>query len=164
MKPTSTIAHLFGHNLWANLRLIDACAALNPEQLNTKPPGVFASIRDSLEHVVRSEESYFSLISTGQRPHRPEEPPPMTIEEMKESAITTGRGLLALAPSIDIVDSVQIDWGGPIREVPKMVILTQVINHATEHRAEVITILIQLGIQPPALDSWTYFDQGTVQV
>lgn len=88
----------------------------------------------------------------------------MTIEEMKESAITTGRGLLALAPSIDIVDSVQIDWGGPIREVPKMVILTQVINHATEHRAEVITILIQLGIQPPALDSWTYFDQWTVQV
>jgi uncharacterized damage-inducible protein DinB len=33
-----------------------------------------------------------------------------------------------------------------------------VINHATEHRAQIMAILTQLGITPPELDSWSYFD------
>ena len=36
--------------------------------------------------------------------------------------------------------------------------LTQVINHATEHRAQIMAILTHLGIQPPELDSWGYFE------
>lgn len=44
------------------------------------------------------------------------------------------------------------------RDVPKTIILTQVINHATEHRAQVMAILTQLGIEPPDLSSWSYFE------
>jgi len=33
-----------------------------------------------------------------------------------------------------------------------------VINHATEHRAQIMAILTQLGIQPPDLDGWSYFE------
>jgi uncharacterized damage-inducible protein DinB len=43
--------------------------------------------------------------------------------------------------------------------VPKTIILTQVINHATEHRAQVMVLLTQLGIEPPDLQGWTYFDE-----
>ncbi|MCP4140149.1 MAG: hypothetical protein GY755_07650 [Chloroflexi bacterium] len=32
-------------------------------------------------------------------------------------------------------------------------------NHAIEHRSQIMTILTQLGIQPPDLDGWTYFDE-----
>ena len=53
-------------------------------------------------------------------------------------------------------DTVSVDWDGTPREVPKTVILTQVINHATEHRSQVMTILTQLGIAPPELDAWTH--------
>jgi uncharacterized damage-inducible protein DinB len=38
--------------------------------------------------------------------------------------------------------------------VPTAVILVQAINHATEHRSHVATILTQLGIQPPEMDGW----------
>jgi uncharacterized damage-inducible protein DinB len=34
-----------------------------------------------------------------------------------------------------------------------------VINHATEHRAQIMVMLTQLGIQPPELDGWAYFDE-----
>jgi uncharacterized damage-inducible protein DinB len=55
---------------------------------------------------------------------------------------------------------VQINWiDGSTRDVPKAIILNQAINHATEHRAQIMTTLTQLGIQPPDLDSWTYFDE-----
>jgi uncharacterized damage-inducible protein DinB len=56
-------------------------------------------------------------------------------------------------------DTVVIDWDGTPLEVPKTIILIQVINHATEHRAQVMAILTQLGIQPPDLQSWAYFDE-----
>ena len=52
-----------------------------------------------------------------------------------------------------------IDWDGEPRDVLKTILLTQAINHATEHRAQIMTILTQLGIQPPNLDSWSYFDE-----
>jgi uncharacterized damage-inducible protein DinB len=60
----------------------------------------------------------------------------------------TGLGLIEWAPKVQAGDTVQLDWGGTPREVPKTIILTQVINHATEHRAQVMAILTKLGIHP----------------
>src|SRR6266508_4971534 len=149
MKPTDALTTLFSHNLWANLRLLERCAALSSEQLHASISGAYGSIRDTLQHIVTSEQSYFSRISTGQRYDRPEDAPPLTLAEMVESARTTGSGLIEWAPKVQAGDTVQLDWEGTPRDVPKTIILTQVINHATEHRAQVMTILTQLGIQPP---------------
>jgi uncharacterized damage-inducible protein DinB len=41
--------------------------------------------------------------------------------------------------------------------MPVSLYLLQAINHSTEHRAQVATILTQLGVEPPAMDGWTYF-------
>jgi uncharacterized damage-inducible protein DinB len=32
----------------------------------------------------------------------------------------------------------------------------QAINHATEHRSQVMTALTQVGITPPDLDGWSW--------
>jgi uncharacterized damage-inducible protein DinB len=56
-------------------------------------------------------------------------------------------------------DIVRLDWDGTPRDVPKTIILNQVINHATEHRSQIMTIMTQLGIDPPDLQSWAYFDE-----
>jgi len=36
------------------------------------------------------------------------------------------------------------------------IILTQAINHSTEHRAHIMTIITQQGIEPPEVDGWAY--------
>lgn len=159
MKPGDTLTTLFSHNLWANLRLLEQCAVLSSEQLDAAISGAYGSIWDTLQHIVIAEQSYFSRISTGQRLHRAEDAPPLTLTEMMESVRATGAGLIEWAPKVQAGDTVQIDWDGTLRNVPKSIILTQVINHATEHRAQIMAILTQLGIQPPELDSWTYFDE-----
>lgn len=159
MKPTDTITTLFAHNLWANLLLLERCAELTSEQLEASIPGAYGSIYKTLRHIVLAEQSYFSRISTGQPLQRPENPPHLTIAEMVESARQTGAGLIEWAPKVQDGDTVQIDWEGATVEVPKAIILTQAINHATEHRAQIMTIMTQLGVQPPDLDSWSYFDQ-----
>ena len=78
---------------------------------------------------------------------------------MLESVRTMGLGLIEWAPKVQADDTVQVDWVGAPRDVPKTIILTQVINHTTEHRAQIMAILTQLGIQPPELDGWQYFDE-----
>jgi uncharacterized damage-inducible protein DinB len=159
MKPTATLTTLFSHNLWANERLLELCAQLTSEQLDASMVGVYGSIRDTLEHIVRAEQSYFARISTGQPRRRSKDEAPLTMAEMVASARTTGAGFIEWAPKVQAGDTVQIDWDGTPRQVYKTVILTQVINHATEHRTQIMAILTQLGIQPPELDSWSYFDE-----
>jgi uncharacterized damage-inducible protein DinB len=40
--------------------------------------------------------------------------------------------------------------------VEPWVIMVQVINHATEHREQISSMLSALGVTPPDLDGWTY--------
>lgn len=158
MNATDTLTTLFGHNRWANERLIDLCARLSDEQLDATLLGTFGSIRDTLQHIVSAERSYLSRISTGRPYRRPTDAPPLTLAEMLEWTRASGAGLIEWAPQVQPGDVVEIDWDGVLRDVPKTILLTQAINHATEHRAQVMAILTQLGIEPPELDSWAYFD------
>ena len=159
MKPNDTLTTLFSHNLWANQQLFDLCAKLTDEQLAATATGTFGSIRDTLQHIALAERGYFSRISTGQRHHYPQDALPMTVSAMVDSVRQTGLDFIEWAQKVQAEDTVKIDWDGTLHDVPKTIILTQVINHATEHRAQVMVILTQLGIQPPDLDSWTYFDK-----
>ena len=155
----NTLTTLFSHNRWANLRLLESCSGLTEEQMDATILGTYGSIRDTLQHIVSAERSYFSRISTGQPFRRPKDLPPLTIAEMTEIVQQSGAGLIEWAPKVQAGDTVQVDWDNTPLDVPKTVILTQVINHATEHRAQVMTIMTQLGIQPPELDAWSYFDE-----
>ena len=159
MKPSDTLTTLFSHNLWANLRLLEWCAELSDEQLDATISGAYGSILDTLQHIVTAEQSYFSRISTGQ-PHRhPANAASLTMAEMMDAVHISGAGLVEWASTVQPNDVVQVDWNGTPRDVPKMIILTQVINHATEHRAQIMAIMTELGVQPPDLDGWTYFDE-----
>ena len=159
MKTVDTLTTLFKHHLWANLSLLEHCKQLSDEQLDTAVVGGFGSIRDTLTHIVTAEQSYYSRISTGQMYRHPENRAPMTIADLKDAISKTGNGLITWATKVQAEDVVQINWDGTMRDVPKTILLTQAINHATEHRSQIMTILTQLGIQPPELDSWSYFDQ-----
>jgi uncharacterized damage-inducible protein DinB len=122
MNPTDTLTTLFSHHLWANLRLLEQCAALTEEQLAASIPGARGSIQETLQHIVTAERSYFSRISTGQRYDPPSGAPPMTIADMIESARMTGSGLIEWATKVQPGDTVQIDWDGTPRDVPKTII------------------------------------------
>lgn len=154
-----SIDTLFRHNLWANTLLYEQCAQLSEEQLNSRVIGTYGSIFDTLEHIANAERSYWHRLKTGQPFRKPEEAPKPTVAELQESIQLSGAGLIEIAPAIQPEDSVEVNWEGTPRSVPGAVILTQVINHATEHRAQIMVMLTQLGIQPLELDSWAYFDE-----
>lgn len=159
MERNDPLSVIFQHNLWANLRLFEQCAELTDEQLDADLLGGYGSIRATLEHLVNSEQSYFSRISTGQPFSRAEDAPPMTLPAMIAALRQTGEGLIEWTSKVSAEDHVEVLWDGEPRQVPKSIILAQVINHATDHRSQIKTIMTQWGIEPPDLQSWAYFDE-----
>jgi len=158
MESTDTLTTIFRHNLWANLRLFKKCLELTDTQLEASIAGVYGSIRATLLHIVRAEQGYFSRISTGKR-FAPPGDDLLTLPDQVKAIQITGEGFIEWASKIQTHDTVEIDWDGTMRQVPKTIILNQVINHATEHRSQVMSIMTQIGVEPPDVSSWSYFDE-----
>ena len=154
-----TLQTIFNHHLWANLRLFEACRDLTAEQLDSGISGVYGTIGDTLSHIVRAEQAYLSRISIGKLHVPPKDAAPKTVADLIADLQVTGKGFIEWASKVKPGDRVEIDWDGELRQVPKTILLNQVINHASGHRSQVMSILTQIGIEPPDVSSWSYFDQ-----
>ena len=148
------LVKLYEHNNWANLQIIQACSALSDEQLNAEPQSATkGSIRRTLLHLVASQQGYLSLLtlSVEARLHTPP-----AFAELQKAASISGEGLLALVrdePSERLKIQLQTTDG---YFVEPWVVMVQVINHATEHREQIKSMLSALGVTPPDSDGWSY--------
>ena len=148
------LVKLFEHNNWANLQIIQACSALSDEQLDAAPKSATkGSIRITLLHLLRSQQGYLALLTL---PIEARLQTPPAIADLQESARISGEGLLALARG---------ELGQPLKPqlqttdgyfVEPWVVMVQAINHATEHREQICSMLSALGVTPPDLDGWSY--------
>src|SRR5688572_15344369 len=68
----------------------------------------------------------------------------------------SGKDLIGIAEIMRFTKVLRDVWRGEPYKVPATVPLVQAINHATEHRAQVVTILTQQGVEPPDLSGWAY--------
>ena len=154
----SVTVALFHHNTWANLQLIDACAALPAEQLDLTAPGTFGTIRHTLTHLVANEERYLSLLSGRSTAQPIQRGQSLTLSELRTRAEAAGAGLAHEAARAGMADTVTEEYQGQMTTVPAYIVLTQAIQHGAEHRGHIATILSQHGITPPAIDGWAYGD------
>jgi uncharacterized damage-inducible protein DinB len=147
-------AKIFEHNTWANQKIIEACYALHDEQLDAEPHSVTkGNIRSTLVHLVSSQESYLRILTLPleERLH----PRTVPFAELEESARRSGEGLLALATGKQKPFESQLRTRDGHYTEPWVVML-QVINHATEHREQIKSMLSALGVIPPDIDGWDY--------
>jgi uncharacterized damage-inducible protein DinB len=155
MNPILT--DLFRHNLWANLALVDLCMTLSDDVVATTVPGTFGSVRETLTHVAGAEGRYVSALGGGREQRDPtlEESAP-DLATVREHLRQSGEGLIAYAETVEGDPTLRVVWRGETYEMPASLFLVQAINHATEHRAQVMTALTQAGVTPPELDGWTW--------
>jgi uncharacterized damage-inducible protein DinB len=148
------LVELFKHNAWANARLLDVCAGLSDEQLDASVPGTYGSVRSTLVHIVGAEASYAARLRSEAPPARLGEA--TSVSELREHARRSGEALVALAAQTPDEHVLRGTWRDQPYVLPASTVFIQAINHATEHRTQVATILTQQGITPPDLDGWTY--------
>jgi uncharacterized damage-inducible protein DinB len=155
------ISRLFEHNNWSNSKIIEACYALSDEQLDTKPRSVTkGNIRETLVHLVKSQRGYLALLTLPPM-ERPTEP--VKFEELLESAHASGKGLLALASGEKQPLSNPLETTDGFKVEP-WVVMVQAINHATEHREQIKSMISDLGITPPDIDGWDYGEAAQAMV
>ena len=154
---TTILAEIFRHNLWANLRTIDACAPLEPAQIETAAVGAYGSIAATVLHMASAEGRYF-VRATGDttRDWPDDEAPFPGIGPLRESLQASGQRLIALAAQEHNDRMVTYQADGQPSANPLSMILTKALAHATEHRTHVAASLTVLGIEPPELDAWFF--------
>ncbi|MBM3945418.1 MAG: damage-inducible protein DinB [SAR202 cluster bacterium] len=155
---SDTLAEIFHHNLWANLKLLDACSGLSEAQLAASEHGTYGSIGATLVHIVSAEEHYVGLLKGARLEDRVRVKDPFPgFEKLREHARRSGEALISIAKGFTetyrIVSKLHPSDPDNLRAV---VPLLQAMNHATEHRAHVMTILTQQGVEPPQLDAWAW--------
>ncbi|HZD11314.1 MAG TPA: DinB family protein [Candidatus Binatia bacterium] len=148
------LERLFEHNNWANAKIVEACAALSDEQLDAEPRSATkGSIRATLLHLVASQQGYLSLLTSTANDRLDARP---SYDQLQEVARRSGEELLALArgeSSRSLQEQLQTRDG---YFVEPWVVMVQVINHATEHREQINSMLSALGVTPLELDGWSY--------
>jgi uncharacterized damage-inducible protein DinB len=153
------LANLFGLNLWSNLTLIDACAALDPAVLDADAPGTVGTIRATLWHLIELEHRYVAAL------HAEADAwlktlagsPAGDLSTLRVYALDTGEGLEAWAERVTGDPMLNGEWAnGPYR-VPASVFAGQALLHAKEHRNQVQEAMTRAGASAPNLSAWSWW-------
>ena len=160
---SSHLEEFFRHNHWANLRLIDWCASLDDDLLDSNAPGTFGDARRTLVHLVGAEEVYVALL-TGETMDEADrlhlDGPFPGLKTLRERVAASGEKLIELAVKtpFDAVLRGTAPNGAPYTERGTALLL-QAIHHAAEHRTHIMTVISQHGIDVPETSGWTYGDE-----
>ena len=148
------LVKIFEHNNWANLRILEACSALSDEQLDAEPQSATkGTIRRTLVHLVSSQYSYLRSLTLPIEERR--DVVAVEFADLQESVRKSGEALLEFARGTRQPLSSHFQTRDDYI-VETWVLMVQIINHATEHREQINSMLSALGITPPDLDGWSY--------
>jgi uncharacterized damage-inducible protein DinB len=153
LMAENILARLFEHNNWSNDQIVQACSSLTDEQLDAPPQSATeGSIRSTLLHIASAQYGYLRILTLPleQRQERAE----VEFFDIQNSMKQTGEELLQLVKDGTYPKEHLTTRDG--YHVEPWVILVQIINHATEHREQIKSMLTALGITPPDIDSWSY--------
>ncbi len=156
----SPLADAFDHHVWATLRLVDACLALSPEQLEGTAAGTYGSILDTMRHIVGSDSWYLYRIGGERTPLIDEDQ--MGLAELRAIMERNGREWSRIVREDFDPDAMIVTRrdDGSETHAPLGIRIAQVLHHGTDHRSQICTVLTTLGVEPPGIDVWDYGEQA----
>ena len=146
----------FGHHIWANQLILDACATLTPEQLATPVPGTYGSIETTLRHLIQAD-SFYLWVQNGSTGPLISAENSLSIADLRAANDRHADGYRELLagpqdPDIDVAEH-----GDGWDFVATLGIrVAQIVHHGSDHRSQICTGLTALGVSPPDIDLWAY--------
>lgn len=160
MATTAVVRELLLYMLWADRLMLRAAREVSPEDL-TRDAGVsFGSLLGTMVHMLGSQRLWlarFSGSAPGPRPTLEDVPDlPSWVLGWEETAA----GIEAFLAGLTAEQlAAEITWEdselGPVSR-PLWQPVTHMVNHNTYHRGQVVSLLRQLGYEPPKTD-FIYF-------
>jgi uncharacterized damage-inducible protein DinB len=154
---------LFEFDRWANSRVFEAAFSLSKKQFTRDLGGSFPSVRDTLVHIVRSEEGWLRcwkelspsptfVLDFWNRHHgayNPNDFPDVTAVQRKWAEVERNQ--------IDFVNRVtteSLNRKLPVgtKQISLAHLMQHLANHSTYHRGQVALMMRQLAVEPLATD------------
>ena len=157
MNRSELVSHV-RYSAWASGLLVEGAAALTEDQLRQNMNVSHTSVLDTLAHIYYADRVWLSRLEGAARTSLCDPGESVTIESLrKDWAPLLGRleNFVAGADPDRITDYKTLD--GIALRTPVWQIVLHVVNHATLHRGQVMAMLRQLGIKPPATDLIFYY-------
>jgi uncharacterized damage-inducible protein DinB len=145
------------YNRLANQRLYQACAGLSDDERRRDIGAFFRSVHGTLNHLLLGDRIWMTRFEGGSHPST--NLGAILFDDF--DALRTARGdmdtrieaFFSALPAGFLERSLSyVNNAGVRSEDPAAVILPHFFNHQTHHRAQVHTLLSQLGRDPPVLD------------
>ena len=152
-SPDSPLPYMLAFHHWSTLELIAFCEQQPATLLESSRPGVYGTIPETLAHMAASERMFLAAVMEADPADVPAARDGMPLSETAALVRGLAGAWQAYAANPLPAATYRYDPRGTIRIET---ILAQVMNHGSEHRAEVFTILGTAGIQPPSVNPWAY--------
>jgi uncharacterized damage-inducible protein DinB len=150
---------LYAYNSWANHRVLDACAPLSPVQLHENLHSSFASVQDTLVHIMLAEWLWLERW-LGRSPGFPTEHfPDLASLRARWQKIEADLDVFIQKLSgadLDRVVGYKNTKGNSFSN-PMWQMLQHLVNHGTYHRGQITTMLRQLGATPLTTDLIAFY-------
>ncbi|MGH2541442.1 MAG: DinB family protein [Ardenticatenaceae bacterium] len=162
---TEFIFTLYQYNRWANHRILDTAAHLDPDQFIARVRGSFDSVRDTLVHTMSAEWIWLSRWQ-GVSPSALFDPADYSdLSTLRERWVQIEQDTQSFVAAQDEDRLTRVisytNTQGERYSYPLWQMMVHQINHGTQHRSEVATMLTQFGHSPGWLDLLVYLDQQT---
>ena len=159
--------NLFAYDAWANRRLLDACAALPPEQFTRDLGSSFSSVRDTLAHILGAQWIWLERFRGHSLPSLPGGDEFADLASLRTRWAQVERELLSYVDGLSAADLERSfdyrDTNGTPHNNLLWQTLQHLANHGTYHRGQVTTLLRQLGAKPVGTDMIGFYRERAAQ-
>jgi uncharacterized damage-inducible protein DinB len=159
---TQDILLQFEYNRWANARLLEAAASLNNDQFTRDLSSSYSSIRDTLTHLISSEENWL-MRWKGLDPTTTIDPssfPDVRSLKVRWAEVEIDQwNFLSKISDESLEEMVECqNFNDELVEYPLWAMIYEMVNHATYHRGQVVSMMRQVGARPFPLDFLVFVD------
>ena len=155
------VRELFAYNAWANRKLFDAAATLPEEHYFRDLRSSHGGIHGTLAHIVWAEQLWLCRWLGKPNPAAAQGRDLRTLAELRarwEDVETERAGFLAGVTDATLVErrGIKPSTGGEFQHTFREM-FRHAIDHSSYHRGQVVTLLRQLGVQPPSTGLILYY-------
>lgn len=158
--PRSILLTHLDYTAWATGKLLEACSALNSEELQRDLRCSHGGILGTLRHIYYAELLWLARLEEPTSMFQRPVPEPALEELAREWPLLWGRFRQWLEGVSDSQLETELHsrrLNGEEFHLERWKVLLHVVNHSTLHRGQVVSQLRQLGATPPATDLFFYY-------
>lgn len=153
---------IYQHSRFANARLLDQAAQLTDEELDAERPGMFGSIRTTLQHMMQAQHGWLRRVQELD-PVAPWDadafPTIADLHNQWDALDAENLAYIATLTDEQLMERITMcSWSGWVMEAPRWQALIHQAFHQHQHRGEIAMVLTNLGHSPGELDGFDYFE------